>query len=68
MAVRKSSLHINCGGPNVTVKNANGSLDYEGDTEDGYGSAKSYTSGTNWGFSSTGDFLDDNEKEKNYIK
>ncbi|KAF3451339.1 hypothetical protein FNV43_RR07434 [Rhamnella rubrinervis] len=65
LAVNKAdyqSLHINCGGGNVTLSNANGSLLYEGDKDGGYGAALNYN-GTNWGFISTGDFMDDDEKE-----
>ncbi|PON95781.1 LRR-domain containing protein [Trema orientale] len=65
---RRTSLHINCGGPNVLVTNANGSLLYEGDQQyDGYGSAMSTTVGPYWGFSSTGDFMNDDDKIKSYI-
>ncbi|KAH7545048.1 hypothetical protein FEM48_Zijuj01G0052000 [Ziziphus jujuba var. spinosa] len=55
------SLQINCGGENVTVSNSHGSLLYQGDIYGDYGSSLNYT-GTNWGFSSTGDFMDDDGK------
>ncbi|KAL5577026.1 hypothetical protein UlMin_018725 [Ulmus minor] len=60
---RQSSLHINCGGRDVTITNAKGSLLYEGDI---YGTELNYI-GTQWGFSSTGIFLDDGGREKNYV-
>ncbi|GMN43457.1 hypothetical protein TIFTF001_012661 [Ficus carica] len=63
---RRSSLHINCGGPSVTIKNDDGSLSYDGDITDGYAAAKSHT-GKYWGFSSTGDFMDDGDDIRNYI-
>ncbi|KAJ6979336.1 LRR receptor-like serine/threonine-protein kinase [Populus alba x Populus x berolinensis] len=53
------SFHINCGGQDVK----NGRILYEGDHDQGSGSnaaARSYYRlGSNWGFSSTGDFMDD---------
>lgn len=53
------SLHINCGGSDVKV---NGST-FEGD-EVGGGAATYYLNDvTNWGFSSTGDFTDDNDEQ-----
>ena len=67
MADRRTSLHINCGGPTLTVTNANGSLLYEGDDQYyGDGSAESAFVGKHWGFSSTGDFMDDDD-ERSYI-
>lgn len=55
------SLHINCGGKNVTVSNSHGSLLYQGDIDGDYGASLNYIA-RNWGFSSTGDFMDDDEK------
>ncbi|KAJ0081980.1 hypothetical protein Patl1_10405 [Pistacia atlantica] len=54
------SLHINCGGPDVIINNTK----YEGDTfpETVKGAVLNYNSGTKWGFISTGDFMDDNNK------
>ncbi|KAL9383706.1 hypothetical protein Peur_024029 [Populus x canadensis] len=52
------SFHINCGGQDVK----DGKILYEGDQDSGSNAAaRSYNrSGSNWGFSSTGDFMDDN--------
>ncbi|KAI3710106.1 hypothetical protein L2E82_39880 [Cichorium intybus] len=55
------SLHVNCGGNDVTVRESKGrSTRYKGDADVDGGAAKLYDSGNNWGFSSTGDFMDDN--------
>ncbi|KAB5534212.1 hypothetical protein DKX38_017298 [Salix brachista] len=51
------SLYINCGGQNVEI---NGST-YEGDAAVSGGSALFYQSADEWGLSSTGDFMDDND-------
>ncbi|KAJ6886119.1 hypothetical protein NC651_026714 [Populus alba x Populus x berolinensis] len=57
------SFHVNCGGPNVY----NRSVLYEGD-----GSIKSdaatiyFQTESNWGFSNTGDFMDDDDKSPGY--
>ncbi|KAL9346468.1 hypothetical protein Peur_061321 [Populus x canadensis] len=53
------SFHINCGGQDVK----NGKILYEGDQAGGRNAAaRSYNRpGSNWGFSSTGDFMDDND-------
>ncbi|KAH0917892.1 hypothetical protein HID58_025552 [Brassica napus] len=58
------SLHINCGGPDVTIENSRGSILYEGN----YGLTGSATNnhGKNWGFSNTGDFMDDKLPEDAY--
>ncbi|KAG6480327.1 hypothetical protein ZIOFF_063827 [Zingiber officinale] len=55
------SLHINCGGKEVTV---NG-IKYEADTEE-RGASELYLS-TNWAFSSTGNFMDNDIDADNYI-
>ena len=59
------SFYINCGGQDVK----NGRILYEGDHDQGSGSnaaARSYYRlGSNWGFSSTGDFMDDNNFNDN---
>ncbi|CAH1448596.1 unnamed protein product [Lactuca virosa] len=55
------SVHVNCGGNDVTVRESNGrSVFYKGDADVDGGAAKLYESDKNWGFSSTGDFMDDN--------
>ena len=51
----------------MKLSNANGSLVYEGDQYEDYGSATDYMSGKYWGFSSTGDLMDDNDRESNYV-
>ncbi|CAN7127244.1 probable LRR receptor-like serine/threonine-protein kinase At1g29720 [Brassica rapa] len=59
------SLHINCGGPDVTIENSRGRFLYEGDNSGRTGSATNYH-GKNWGFSNTGDFMDDAITEDTY--
>ncbi|KAF2551695.1 hypothetical protein F2Q68_00034949 [Brassica cretica] len=59
------SLHINCGGPDVTIENSRGRFLYEGDNYGLTGSAMNYH-GKNWGFSNTGDFMDDGQPEDAY--
>ncbi|KAH0917890.1 hypothetical protein HID58_025550 [Brassica napus] len=59
------SLHINCGGPDVTIENSRGRFLYEGDNYGLTGSAMNYH-GKNWGFSNTGDFMDDAITEDAY--
>ena len=62
------SLHINCGGPDEIIKNNFGNIMYEGDIDDGGGASRTYIR-TNWGFSSTGDFMDDDSDDGNkYIE
>ncbi|KAK2642586.1 hypothetical protein Ddye_024349 [Dipteronia dyeriana] len=59
-----TSFHINCGGPNVTIDQK---TMYEGDGA-GNGAVLQYDSGTNWGFISAGDFMDDhNNNDDGYI-
>lgn len=54
------SMYINCGGTN-DVK-MNGTM-YTGDATSGLGGAATlYGNNDNWGFSSTGDFRDDNDE------
>lgn len=48
------SLHINCGGKQITV-NGNGTYDDDTDTA---GPARFHLGGKKWGFSSTGHFMD----------
>jgi hypothetical protein len=50
-------LYINCGGQNVQI---NGST-YEGDAAVSGGAGLFYQSAHEWGLSSTGDFMDDND-------
>ncbi|KAK4491625.1 hypothetical protein RD792_002380 [Penstemon davidsonii] len=53
----RCSLHVNCGGDDLTVKENNREVKYEGDSG---GDSPRYLSTTNhWGFTSTGDFLDE---------
>ncbi|KAG5235127.1 LRR receptor serine/threonine-protein kinase [Salix suchowensis] len=54
------SFHINCGGQDVK----NGRILYEGEARiEGSAAARNYhTPGSNWGFSSTGDFMDDDNR------
>ncbi|KAM7270373.1 hypothetical protein ACFE04_029587 [Oxalis oulophora] len=52
------SLYINCGGDNVKV---NGTT-YIGDQDASEGVATLYTNKDKWGFSSTGDFMEDNNE------
>ncbi|TXG47710.1 hypothetical protein EZV62_027004 [Acer yangbiense] len=61
----RHSFYINCGGQNVKV---NGST-FEGDEGNDGGAATYYLNdNASWGFSSTGDFLDDNdEQNRRYI-
>lgn len=55
------SLHINCGGKEINI---NGTK-YEADTE-GRGASMLYL-GSNWAFSSTGNFMDNDVDADNYI-
>ncbi|KAF2302948.1 hypothetical protein GH714_011742 [Hevea brasiliensis] len=58
------SLYINCGGDSVKI---NGKT-YEGDVANG-GAALLYPSNDDWGVSSTGDFMDDNDfQNKAYVE
>ncbi|KAK6123957.1 hypothetical protein DH2020_042302 [Rehmannia glutinosa] len=52
----KCSLHVNCGGDDLNIKESNRKVIYEGDTG---GDSARYLSGNNWGFTSTGDFIDE---------
>ncbi|XP_058194296.1 probable LRR receptor-like serine/threonine-protein kinase RFK1 isoform X1 [Rhododendron vialii] len=53
------SLHVNCGGNDLTTREGNEKVVYEGDASVEGGSSKYYRSNSYWGFSSTGDFMDD---------
>ena len=55
-------LHINCGGANEIIKNNFGNIKYEGDIDGGGSASRNFIS-TNWGFSSTGDFMDDDSDD-----
>ncbi|EOY13460.1 Leucine-rich repeat transmembrane protein kinase [Theobroma cacao] len=57
------SLHINCGGRQVSL---GGNTTYEEDT-DGSGPSRFFQSRSNWAFSSTGHFLDDDRPTDTYI-
>ncbi|KAK6932742.1 Malectin domain, partial [Dillenia turbinata] len=60
------SVHINCGGNNVVVTNKFGSLYYQGDDDAIPGASVLYTkNNSNWGFSSTGEFLDEQKQYDN---
>ncbi|KAJ8616560.1 hypothetical protein MRB53_035932 [Persea americana] len=61
-----SSLHINCGGKEVTISGVNGSTAFSEDQDSG-GASKFDLSTENWGFSSTGNFLDNHQDSDNYI-
>lgn len=55
-------LHINCGGGDATIKENKQIFVYKGDGDVEGGTAKYFRSpGNFWGFSSTGDFMDDND-------
>ncbi|CAK9171516.1 unnamed protein product, partial [Ilex paraguariensis] len=54
------SLHVNCGGNDVRLKEGKDNVEYDGDAAvEGGGSSRYYVSHNYWGFSSTGDFMDD---------
>ncbi|KAG7647955.1 Protein kinase domain [Arabidopsis thaliana x Arabidopsis arenosa] len=56
-----SCLHVNCGGSDMYVKEKKTKELYEGDGNVEGGAAKYFLKpDANWGFSSTGDFMDDN--------
>ncbi|KAK6797305.1 hypothetical protein RDI58_005007 [Solanum bulbocastanum] len=58
------SLHVNSGGNDFTVKESDGEVHYAGDASVDGGSARYFSSSTNyWGLSSTGDFMDDNNDQ-----
>ncbi|KAI8567407.1 hypothetical protein RHMOL_Rhmol02G0119700 [Rhododendron molle] len=54
------SLHVNCGGNDLPTREGNKKVVYEGDASVEGGTSKYYRSNSYWGFSSTGDFMDDN--------
>ncbi|XP_021830204.1 probable LRR receptor-like serine/threonine-protein kinase RFK1 isoform X2 [Prunus avium] len=54
-------LHVNCGGNEVIIKENKGNIVYEGDGGVEGGPAEYFLNGDYfWGFSSTGDFMNDN--------
>ncbi|KAL5577007.1 hypothetical protein UlMin_018706 [Ulmus minor] len=56
-----SCWHVNSGGKEITIKENNKNVEYEGDGQVEGGAALNFLSDKKeWGFSSTGDFLDDN--------
>ncbi|GFY88663.1 receptor-like kinase in flowers 1 [Actinidia rufa] len=56
------SLHVNSGGNDLTLKENNTEVVYEGDANVEGGTAKYFRKiNSYWGFSSTGDFMDDND-------
>ncbi|KAL5201108.1 hypothetical protein ABZP36_035462 [Zizania latifolia] len=59
----RSSLHINCGDKEAII---NG-ITYEADREPKGASLMYLSPGTNWAFSSTGNFMDNNINDDNYI-
>ncbi|KAI3731702.1 hypothetical protein L1987_62891 [Smallanthus sonchifolius] len=61
-AIEIYSLHINCGGKEVSINNT---IKYKVDTE--RKGASQYHSDDNWAFSSTGNFLDGNRGPNDYI-
>ncbi|KAK6157079.1 hypothetical protein DH2020_011327 [Rehmannia glutinosa] len=60
---KRSSLHINCGGGQVVDDKG---IIYEEDANSG-GPSNFFPSKTNWGFSSTGHFLDDDRPRDSFI-
>ena len=55
-------LHVNSGGMDVAIKENKTNVVYEGDAEVEGGTAKYFiNSKSYWGFSSTGDFMNDND-------
>lgn len=58
-------LHINCGGEELN--NINGSINYEEDVNPAGASNFVLSGNGNWGFSSTGMFMDDGNQYDSYI-
>ncbi|CAI9783779.1 unnamed protein product [Fraxinus pennsylvanica] len=50
------SLHVNCGGNDLTVEESHGRVIYQGDV---YGDSARYLSSSHWGFTGIGDFMDE---------
>ncbi|XP_048490521.1 probable LRR receptor-like serine/threonine-protein kinase RFK1 isoform X3 [Beta vulgaris subsp. vulgaris] len=58
------SLHINCGGDDLVAEDENRKYVYEGDGAVGGGIATYFRNNrNNWGFSATGDFMDDDDSQ-----
>ncbi|KAK6917730.1 Serine-threonine/tyrosine-protein kinase, catalytic domain [Dillenia turbinata] len=56
------SLDVNCGGDDITINKNGGNIKYKGDAGVQGGAAVYYANSDGyWGFSSTGDFMDDND-------
>ncbi|KAK6932733.1 Malectin domain, partial [Dillenia turbinata] len=56
------SLDVNCGGDDIAINENGGNIRYKGDAGIPGGAATYYSnSDSYWGFSSTGDFMDDND-------
>ncbi|KAH0698178.1 hypothetical protein KY290_015985 [Solanum tuberosum] len=63
------SLHVNCGGNDVSITENNRHIDFDGDAHVEGGSARNFRSDKYWGFSSTGDFMDDdNDQNTRFIE
>ncbi|KAI5591081.1 hypothetical protein BDE02_04G055000 [Populus trichocarpa] len=55
-------LHVNSGGKDVIIKENKTTFSYEGDGQEEGGAAKYFVNEQSfWGFSSSGDFMDDND-------
>ncbi|KAF3591325.1 hypothetical protein DY000_02023115 [Brassica cretica] len=59
------SLHINCGGGNVQIKNSSGKITYQADNSTTDAATNHHLE--NWGISNTGDFTDDTSHDDTYI-
>ncbi|KAK3006533.1 hypothetical protein RJ639_015906 [Escallonia herrerae] len=57
------SLHVNSGGEDLTIKEGKRNVVYEGDGAVEGGASLYFRSSSYWGFSSTGDFMDDNNHQ-----
>ncbi|KAL0321321.1 UNVERIFIED_CONTAM: putative LRR receptor-like serine/threonine-protein kinase RFK1 [Sesamum radiatum] len=59
----KCSLHVNCGGDDLTVKESSRRVNYE---RDGGADTPRYLSNNYWGFFSTGEFMDDSNFQNSH--
>ncbi|XP_023633104.1 probable LRR receptor-like serine/threonine-protein kinase At1g29720 isoform X2 [Capsella rubella] len=59
------SLHVNCGGENVTIETSSGKITYQADNSEI--KAATYQHFKNWGISNTGDFVDDAIDDDVYV-
>ncbi|KAL1205158.1 putative LRR receptor-like serine/threonine-protein kinase [Cardamine amara subsp. amara] len=59
------SLHINCGGENVTITNSYGKITYQADNRKTNAATNQYLE--NWGVSNTGHFTDDRSDDDTYL-